>query len=51
MLKVKDNNNQKNTFRPRARLLQLLGDQLIRDPRIGVFELVKNAYDADSPSV
>ncbi len=36
------------SFRPRARLLQLLGDQLIRDPRIGVFELVKNAYDADS---
>ena len=48
---VKDNNNQKYTFRPRARLLQLLGDQLIRDPRIGVFELVKNAYDADSHSV
>ena len=48
---VNDNNNQEYTFRPRARLLQLLGDQLIRDPRIGVFELVKNAYDADSPSV
>jgi len=26
----------------------LLGDQLIRDARIAVFELVKNAYDADS---
>jgi signal transduction histidine kinase len=37
-------------FRPRARLLLLLGDQLIRDPQIAVFELVKNAYDADSPS-
>lgn len=36
-------------FRPRARLLLLLGDQLIRDPGIAVFELVKNAYDADSP--
>jgi hypothetical protein len=35
-------------FRPRARLLQLLGDQLIGDPRVAVFELVKNAYDADS---
>ena len=43
--------NNSNIFRPRARLLQLLGDQLIRDPRIGVFELVKNSYDADSPSV
>jgi signal transduction histidine kinase len=38
-------------FRPRARLLLLLGDQLIRDPGIAVFELVKNAYDADAPNV
>ena len=35
-------------FKPRARLLILLGDQLIRDAQIAVFELVKNAYDADS---
>jgi signal transduction histidine kinase len=35
-------------FKPRARLLPLLGDQLIRDPEIAVFELVKNSYDADS---
>ena len=27
----------------------LLGDELIRDPIMAVFELVKNAYDADSP--
>ncbi len=33
-------------FRPRARLLQLLGDELIGSPRLAVFELVKNAYDA-----
>jgi hypothetical protein len=38
-------------FRPRARLLQLLGDQLIGTPRLAVFELVKNAYDADSEKV
>jgi hypothetical protein len=31
--------------------LLLLGDQLIRDAGIAVFELVKNAYDADSPDV
>ena len=37
-------------FRPRARLLRLLGDELIRDPNIAIFELVKNAYDADSSS-
>jgi signal transduction histidine kinase len=36
-------------FRPQARLLLLLGEQLIRDPGLAVFELVKNAYDADSP--
>jgi anti-sigma regulatory factor (Ser/Thr protein kinase) len=49
--KIEEIVDPKKTFRPRARLLQLLGDQLIRDPRIGVFELVKNAYDADSPTV
>ncbi len=38
-------------FKPRARLLMLLGDQLIRDPGIAVFELAKNAYDADSLDV
>lgn len=38
-------------FRPRARLLQLLGDQLIGSPRLAVFELVKNAYDADAEEV
>src|SRR5581483_7002652 len=42
---------EKLAFKPRARLLLLLGDQLIRDPGIAVFELVKNAYDADSPNV
>ena len=39
------------TFKPRARMLQLLGDQLIRDPHIAVFELLKNAYDADATDV
>jgi len=38
----------KQAFRPRARLILLLGDQLIRDAGIAVFELVKNAYDADA---
>lgn len=42
---------RKVTFKPRARLLLLLGDQLIRDPGVAVFELVKNAFDADSPAV
>ena len=39
---------KKNTFEPRARLMLLLGDQLIRDAGVAVFELVKNAYDADA---
>ena len=38
-------------FRPRARVLQLLGDELIGSPRLAVFELVKNAYDADATAV
>lgn len=36
------------TFRVKPRLLMLLGDQLIRDANLAVFELVKNAYDADA---
>jgi signal transduction histidine kinase len=32
-------------------MLVLLGDQLIRDAGIAVFELVKNAYDADATKV
>ena len=36
------------TFRVKPRLLTLLGEQLIRDSNLAVFELVKNAYDADA---
>lgn len=39
------------SFKSRARLLQHLGDQLIGTPRLAVFELVKNAYDADASRV
>jgi signal transduction histidine kinase/anti-sigma regulatory factor (Ser/Thr protein kinase) len=42
---------QSLAFKPRARMLVLLGDQLIRDAGIAVFELVKNAYDADATKV
>lgn len=38
-------------FRPKARILRLLGDQLIGSPRLAIFELVKNAYDADAQQV
>ena len=33
---------------PYARLLTMLGDQLIKNERIALMELIKNAYDADS---
>ena len=38
-------------MRPRARLISLLGDELISDERVAVVELVKNAYDADAKVV
>ncbi|WP_119392811.1 ATP-binding protein [Taklimakanibacter lacteus] len=38
----------KLVFKVRPRLLTLLGDQLIKDANLAVFELVKNAYDADA---
>ncbi|NOK22268.1 ATP-binding protein [Corallococcus carmarthensis] len=38
-------------FKARARILALLGDQLIGTDQLAVFELVKNAYDADASSV
>jgi len=38
-------------FRPYARLISVLGDQLISDKWIGVIELVKNSYDADAEKV
>jgi len=41
----------KKAFKPRARLLKLLGDQLIGTQQLAIFELVKNSYDADADSV
>lgn len=38
-------------FKPRARLLLQLGDQLIKNESIALVELVKNAYDADANKV
>lgn len=36
------------SFKPRARLLLQLGDQLIKNESIALVELVKNSYDADA---
>lgn len=43
--------NGHTTFRPRARLIRLLGEELISDEAMAVSELVKNAYDADATEV
>jgi signal transduction histidine kinase len=38
-------------FQPRARLLKLIGEELISDEVVAISELVKNAHDADAHSV
>jgi anti-sigma regulatory factor (Ser/Thr protein kinase) len=39
------------TFKPRARIIIQLGDQLIKNESIALLELVKNSYDADANHV
>ena len=43
--------SEKLSIRPYARLLTMLGDQLIKNERIALVELIKNAYDADADFV
>lgn len=38
-------------FRPKARIMELLGEQLIKNHTLALFELVKNSYDADAENV
>ncbi len=38
-------------FTPKARLIQILGEHLIKDATVGLIELVKNSYDADATEV
>jgi len=38
-------------MRPRARLIGLIGDELISDEPVALVELVKNSYDADATKV
>jgi C4-dicarboxylate-specific signal transduction histidine kinase len=40
-----------SAFRPRARLVAILGEHLISDQAVGLIELVKNCYDADATEV
>lgn len=40
--------NEDVKIRPYARLLTMLGDQLIKNEQIAVIELIKNSYDAEA---
>lgn len=40
-----------HTIRPAGRHLLTIGRDLVQDPHAALIELVKNAYDADSPNV
>jgi signal transduction histidine kinase len=42
---------QKKAFSPKARLIQILGEYLIKDATVGILELIKNSYDADATLV
>lgn len=41
----------KKTFRPSARLISTIGEDIIKDMHAAVVELVKNSYDADAHEV
>lgn len=41
---------EKGTFKPRphARIITMIGEQLIRNEKVALMELIKNSYDADA---
>jgi len=44
-------NKNSQPFKPYARLMNIIGDQLITDKKVAVIEVVKNSYDADAENV
>lgn len=38
-------------FEPYARLMNIIGDQLITDKKVAIIEIIKNSYDADAEHV
>ncbi len=50
-MKNRELRTRKISFRPRARLLDTIGGDLIKDEVAGILELVKNAFDADASIV
>ena len=43
--------NSKFSFRPRARIMRTLGNELISNDQVAVIELVKNSFDADATKI
>ena len=48
---VEEMNRGEFIFKPRARLIKTIGEELISNDNVAVIELVKNSYDANSPIV
>lgn len=46
-----DNNHGQFSFRPKARLIKTIGEELISNDNVAITELVKNSYDAGSSIV
>ena len=44
-------NSGQFVFKPRARLIKTIGEELISNDNVAITELVKNSYDANSPIV
>ncbi len=44
-------NKNSQPFKPYARLMNIIGDQLITDKKVAVIEVIKNSYDADAKNV
>ena len=44
----KDKDREPLSIRPYARLLTMLGEQLLKNDRVALVELIKNSYDADA---
>lgn len=42
---------QKEVMRPYARLITMLGEQLVKNFNVALIEIIKNAYDADADEV
>jgi len=47
----KQRNTSELSFKPRAHILILLGEELIKSPVMAIYELIKNSYDADATVV